>query len=56
MTFTRRLSMLLAATCAAVALSAAPSMAVVGGSNAAPGEYPSVAEVVIAKGFLCTGR
>ena len=55
MTLTRRLSMLLAATCAAVALSAAPSMAVVGGSNAAPGEYPSVAEVVIAKGFLCTG-
>jgi trypsin len=55
MTFTRRLSTLLAATCAAVALFAAPSMAVVGGSDAAPGEYPSVAEVVIAKGFLCSG-
>ena len=47
--------MLAAATCAALALSAAPSLAVVGGSDAAPGEYPSVSEVVIAKGFLCTG-
>jgi secreted trypsin-like serine protease len=47
--------MLAAVTCAALALSAAPSMAIVGGSDAAAGEYPSVSEVVIAKGFLCTG-
>ena len=47
--------MLAVATCAALALSAAPSMAIVGGSDAAAGEYPSVSEVVIAKGFLCTG-
>jgi secreted trypsin-like serine protease len=55
MTFSRRLSSLVAATAAALALSAAPSMAVVGGSDAAPGEFPSVSEVIIAKGFLCTG-
>ncbi len=30
-------------------------MAIVGGSNAAANEFPSVTEVVIAKGFLCTG-
>ena len=41
----RRLSLALATTCAALALTAAPSMAVVGGSNAAPGEFPSVSEV-----------
>jgi secreted trypsin-like serine protease len=55
MTFSRRLSTLVAATTAALALSAAPSMAVVGGTDAAPGEFPSVSEVIIAKGFLCTG-
>ncbi|HYH89821.1 MAG TPA: hypothetical protein VEX67_11340 [Solirubrobacteraceae bacterium] len=47
--------MLAAATCAALALSAAPSAAIVGGSDAAAGEYSSVSEVVIAKGFLCKG-
>ena len=30
-------------------------MAVVGGSDAAPGEFPSVAEVTIGQAFLCTG-
>ncbi len=55
MTFLRRLPIALAAACAALALSAAPSMAVVGGSDAAPGEYPSVAEITFGKGFLCTG-
>ncbi len=55
MTFSRRLSTLVAATAAALAFSASPSMAIVGGSDAAPGEFPSVSEVVIAKGFLCTG-
>jgi trypsin len=51
----RSLSLALATTCAALAFTATPSMAVVGGSDAAAGEFPSVAEVVVAKGFLCTG-
>src|SRR3954453_12951858 len=55
MTFSRRLLTLVAATAAALALTAAPSMAVVGGSNAAQGEYPSVAEITFGKSFLCTG-
>ena len=55
MTFQRRLLTLVAATAAALALTAAPSMAIVGGSDAAQGEYPSVAEVTIAQAFLCTG-
>jgi len=55
MTFLRRLPLALAAACAALALSAAPSMAIVGGSDAAAGEYPSVAEITFGKGFLCTG-
>ena len=54
-TLLRRLSLALAGTCAALALSASPSMAIVGGTNAGPNEFPSVSEVVIAKGFLCTG-
>jgi trypsin len=53
--FFRKLSAALAGTCAALALSASPSTAVVGGSNAGPNEFPSVTEVIIAKGFLCTG-
>jgi secreted trypsin-like serine protease len=55
MTFLRRLLLSLVAAVSAFALSAAPSGAVVGGSDAGPNEFPSVAEVVIAKGFLCTG-
>jgi trypsin len=55
MTFSKRLLTLVAATAAALALTAAPSMAIVGGSDAAQGEYPSVAEVTIAQAFLCTG-
>src|SRR5215217_7945780 len=51
----RKLSLALATTCAALAFSATPSMAIVGGSDAAPGEFSSVSEVIIAKGFLCTG-
>jgi len=51
----RRLFTALVAACALLALSASPSMAIVGGSDAAPNEFPSVAEVIIAKGFLCTG-
>jgi secreted trypsin-like serine protease len=51
----RKLSVALATTCAALAITATPSMAIVGGSDAAQGEFPSVSEVIIAKGFLCTG-
>jgi trypsin len=39
---------------ALLGVTAAPSSAVVGGSNASPGEYPSVAEVTFGP-FLCTG-
>ena len=55
MTFSRRLHTLAVATAATLALIAAPSMAIVGGSDAAAGEYPSVTEVNIAGAFLCTG-
>ena len=39
---------------AMMAAVASPSSAVVGGSNASPGEYPSVAEITFGP-FLCTG-
>src|SRR4051812_1210101 len=55
MTLVRRLTLALAAACAAMALSAAPSMAVVGGQDAAPGAYPAVAEITFGQSFLCTG-
>jgi trypsin len=40
---------------AALAVAAAPAQAIVGGHAAQPGEYPAVAEVVIASTFHCTG-
>jgi trypsin len=55
MTFLRRLTLGLAAVCAALALTAAPSMAVVGGKDAAAGAYPAVAEITFGQSFLCTG-
>jgi trypsin len=55
MTFLRRLNLTLATVCAALALTAAPSMAVVGGKDAAPGAYPAVAEITFGASFLCTG-
>src|SRR3954465_10042869 len=55
MTLFRRLLLALAAAGALLAFSAAPSMAIVGGSDAAPGEYPSVAEITFGKSFLCSG-
>jgi secreted trypsin-like serine protease len=55
MTLLRRLTLGLAAVCAALALTAAPSMAVVGGKDAAPGAYPAVAEITFGQSFLCTG-
>ena len=42
-------------TCAAMlGAAAAPSSAVVGGNDASPGEYPSVAEITFGP-FLCSG-
>ena len=55
MTSIRRLSTTVAAACAALALSATPSMAIVGGTDAASGEFPSVAEVTLGGAFGCTG-
>ena len=51
----RRLSIAIATASAALALTATPSMAIVGGHDAAAGAYPSVAEVHLGKSFLCTG-
>ncbi len=50
-----RLLIAVATASSALALTAAPSHAIVGGHDAAPGAYPSIAEVHLAKSFLCTG-
>ena len=55
MTLLRRLKLSLATAGAVLAFTAAPSMAVVGGHNAAPGAYPSIAEITFGSSFLCTG-
>jgi secreted trypsin-like serine protease len=55
MTLLRRLSIAIATASSALALTATPSMAIVGGHDAAAGAYPSVAEVHLGKSFLCTG-
>ena len=51
----RRLILTGALACASLGLTAAPSLAVVGGSNASPGEYPSVAQINFGFVFQCTG-
>jgi secreted trypsin-like serine protease len=51
----RRLLILAAVSCATLGATAAPSVAVVGGGPAAPGEFPAVTEVILGKAFLCTG-
>jgi secreted trypsin-like serine protease len=51
----RRFLLAIAAACAALALTAPSSFAIVGGHDAAAGAYPSVAEVHLGKSFLCTG-
>jgi len=55
MTLLRRLNVSLAAFCAAFAVAASPTQAVVGGTDAAPGAYPAVAEITFGASFLCTG-
>jgi trypsin len=54
MSFLRRL-LLAPAVAAACLVFAAPSPAVVGGRDAAPGAYPAVAEITFGSSFLCTG-
>ena len=54
MTALRRILAMSALAVALLGVTAAPSSAVVGGGNASPGEYPSVAEVTFGP-FLCTG-
>jgi trypsin len=51
----RRISTACATAAAALALTASPSSAIVGGHAAAAGAYPSVAEIHLGKSFLCTG-
>src|SRR3954454_18685481 len=50
----RRFSLLLALVSAFFAMTASPSLAIVGGHDARPGEYPAVARVSYGA-FLCTG-
>jgi secreted trypsin-like serine protease len=50
----RRPLLILALATAFLALSAAPSTAIVGGSDASPGEYPAVAKITYGV-FSCTG-
>ena len=54
MNLRRRLVLSSTAALAALAFTAAPSSAIVGGSDAAPGEFPSVAEITFGA-FGCTG-
>jgi secreted trypsin-like serine protease len=51
--FKLKLSVL--ACCAALGATAAPSSAIVGGHDVAPGAYPAVARVTFGNAFLCTG-
>lgn len=50
----RKFFTVLATWAALAAVAASPSSAVVGGTDAAPGEFPSVAEITFG-GFFCTG-
>jgi trypsin len=50
----RRFLAVSATAAALTCVAAAPSSAVVGGSNASPGEFPAVAEITFGP-FLCTG-
>ncbi len=54
MNLRRRLALSSAVALAALAVTAAPSSAIVGGSDAGPGEFPSAAEITFGA-FGCTG-
>jgi trypsin len=51
----RRLLTVFAVSCAALGATASPSLAIVGGHDAAAGAYPAVAEITFGQSFLCTG-
>ena len=53
MNLKRRFSLLCAT--AALAAAPAPAQAIVGGTDAQPGEFPAVAHILIDKAFQCTG-
>jgi secreted trypsin-like serine protease len=55
MSIFRKLLLILTATAAVSGVAAAPSGAVVGGSDAGPNEFPAIAEITFGKSFLCTG-
>ena len=55
MTLLRRLLIAAATARTSLALTAAPSSAIVGGHDAAPGAYPSIVEITFGSSFLCTG-
>jgi secreted trypsin-like serine protease len=55
MTHPRRILLACVLTCASLGATAAPSSAIVGGSNASPGEYPAVAQISFGFVFQCTG-
>src|SRR3954447_4815018 len=50
----RKLLTAIATVAVAIAITASPAGAVVGGNDASPGEYPAVAEITFGP-FLCTG-
>ena len=52
--FLRRLVSAFAISCALLVVTASPSMAIVGGQNASPDEYPAVARISYGA-FVCTG-
>jgi secreted trypsin-like serine protease len=52
--FLRRFSLMLVLASALLAMTASPSLAIVGGNDASPGEYPAVARISYGA-FLCTG-
>ncbi len=54
MLLARRSFSVLVAVCAVIFLFAAPASAIVGGNDASPGEYPSVADITFGA-FGCTG-
>jgi hypothetical protein len=51
----RRLLTAFAVCCAALGATASPSVAIVGGHDAAAGTHPAVAGITFGQSFLCTG-
>jgi secreted trypsin-like serine protease len=55
MTTSRRLLLACALACASLTATAAPSFAIVGGTNASANEFPAVAQISFGFSFQCTG-